>query len=510
MSANVLSPEDTDSGWSDPIVPWTPFIPYKPHKKQLAAMLVPSKELLYGGAAGGGKSDWLLMSALQYVDIPEYSAVIFRKTLSDLKQGEALLNRAHTWLGGWAPYVKYIADEHCFIFPSGARLQFAYIGEFRATERYQGAAYQFVGFDELTQHFEEDYLYLFSRCRRTKCNYHEGRVIDGEPAPLPHDPNCNLCRRYAPLSKVPLRVRATCNPGGPGHGWVKKRFKIEQDPISGKWLGFDPEHPFMPASIEDNPSLDREEYHKMLMELDPLTREQLRYGYWGAPENARFKRRWFGWYDKNGDRVIITRPNGTREQFDIRYIQIFMTVDPAASTREGIAGIRFHQRMGASYGVASVWGVTPTGDLLWLDMDRSQTESPEFLQRVKHKVKIWNPSFVVCEAIGVGLPVFQMLAAMGLPVEPLRCVPDKIANSVEAQVRSEQGKVFLPREAPWMSEVEEEVFTWTGHPHQTADIIDTFSNACHQVTRLAGEDQFDPFCGSLMPEAIMPSVSLPF
>lgn len=499
--------------WDDPIIPWTPFIPHKPHKKQLAAMLIDKKELLFGGAAGGGKSDWLLMSALQFVDVPYYSAIIFRKTLSDLKQEESLITRASEWLSEWYPYVKWVAEDHAFVFPSRAKLAFGYIGEFRTNERYQGAAYQFVGFDELTQHFEEDYLYLFSRARRTQCEHHAGRKIDGKKAPLPDDPRCRLCHRFAPLRRVPVRIRATCNPGGPGHTWVKNRFGIAQD-ATGQWVGTNPKRPFMPSRIEDNPSLDLDDYHEMLMELDPLTREQLRWGYWGAPENARFKYRWFNKYETSGDRIIIERQTKEgppiRQQIHRLSLQIFITTDPAASTREGIAGVRFHQRVPPSHAVISVWGVTPWGDLLWLDMDRMQTESPEYLQRVRQMVKLWSPSYIVCEAIGVGLPIFQMLSSMGIPVEPLRSVPDKIANSVEAQVRSEQGKVFLPRQAGWMKEVEDEVFTWTGHPHQTADIVDTFSNACHQVTRLAGEDQFDPYCGAQTPGAYDVNVDRPF
>lgn len=493
----------------NPILPWTPFIPHRPHKKQLAAMLLPHKELLFGGAAGGGKSDWLLMSALQYVDVPGYSAVILRKSYSDLEQEEALLTRAHEWLDEWKPYVHYSAEHHAFSFPSGAVLAFGYIGEFRASERYQGAAFQFVGFDELTQHFLEDYTYLFSRCRRKKCDKHGGRMIDGKRSPLPYDPDCRLCRTHEPVSRIPLRIRATCNPGGIGHQWVKDRFNIHQN-AEGQWIGGEPKRPFMPSRIEDNPSLDLEEYNEMLMEMDPLTREQLRWGYWGAPENSRFKYAWFGRFEKSGDRILVHPNNRPAYQIHQSSLQIFITTDPAASAREGIAGVRFHQRVAPSHAVISVWGVTPSGDLLMLDMDRMQTESPEYLQRVKALVRIWHPSKVICEAIGVGLPIYQSLSAMGIPTEPLRSVPDKIANAVTAQVRSEQGKVMLPRHAIWLKDFEDEVFVWTGHPHQTADIIDTFSNACNEVTNMAGNDQFDPFCGSQIAEAHEFSGDIPF
>lgn len=62
----------------------TEYIVHRPYPKQAAFMILDCKEAFYGGAAGGGKSDALLMCALQYVDQPGYSAIIFRKTFADL------------------------------------------------------------------------------------------------------------------------------------------------------------------------------------------------------------------------------------------------------------------------------------------------------------------------------------------------------------------------------------------------------------------------------------------
>ena len=89
---------------------WSPYIPHDPTPKQLAYLLLPHREAFYGGAAGGGKSDALLMGALQHVDVPGYAAMILRKTLSDLKQPGALLDRAHSWLSNTD--AKWVAGEH--------------------------------------------------------------------------------------------------------------------------------------------------------------------------------------------------------------------------------------------------------------------------------------------------------------------------------------------------------------------------------------------------------------
>lgn len=494
------------------VIPWTPFIPHKPHPKQLAFLLLNDfLEVGYGGSAGPGKSEALLMAALQFVDVPGYAAIIFRKTLRDLEQPSALLSRAYSWLSPWFPHVKYIPAKHLFLFPSGATLSFGYMGEARCEDRYQGAEYSFVGFDECTQHFEEDYLYLFSRLRQPECDKHEGRKIDGVSDPLPFDPNCRTCQEYSALRKVPLRMRSATNPGSIGHAWYKERFGIDYDESTGHWVGTNRERPFVPARYTDNPSIDHSEYIKSLMNLDPVTRAMLLDGDWAASQDARFKKQWFCKYDQKGDMFILEHRNGSRTNLHRSLLQIYFTIDPAASVREGIADRTFHKLGAKSHSVISCWGVTPTGDLLWLDMDRMQVESPELLQRTRAMVRVWRPSFVVCEAIGVGLPIYQMMSSMGIPTVPLRSVPDKVANAVEAQVRAEQGKVFLPRDGKaWLKPLNDEVFTWTGHPHEQADIIDTFSNACHEVTRLAGEDQFDTMLPAAQVLTSAPAFDMPF
>jgi len=80
-------------------------------------------------------------------------------------------------------------------------------------------------------------------------------------------------------------MRAASNPGDIGHEWVKARFITDESQ--------DPDCLFIPASLADNPYLDRETYVKSLMKLDPITREQLLSGNWDVrPEGGLFKRQW--------------------------------------------------------------------------------------------------------------------------------------------------------------------------------------------------------------------------
>lgn len=224
------------------------YSPHKPTPRQMAFLGLECLEALYGGAAGGGKSDALLMAALQYAHVPGYAALILRRTYADLALPGAIMDRAKSWLIPQG--VPWNDKDKRFTFPSGATLTFGYLDTEQDRYRYQGAELQYVGFDELTQFPEQWYRYLLSRLRR----------LQG--------------------ASVPIRARAASNPGGVGHDWVRRRF-VEQPERPDSETTNDDRHPaFVPATLRDNPHLDAEAYEQALNQLDETTRRQLKDGQW--------------------------------------------------------------------------------------------------------------------------------------------------------------------------------------------------------------------------------------
>lgn len=222
------------------------------HPKQWAFLLLDDLEAFYGGAAGGGKSDALLMAALQYVDIPGYAAVLLRRTYAELSKPGAIMARSHDWLSNTDAV--WNAQEHKWTFPSGALLTFGHVQYEATVYEYQSAEFQFIGLDELTTFTEFQYRFLLSRLRR-----------------------------LAGVT-IPVRARGASNPGGVGHDWVKSYFIRPGHP----------DRPFIPARLEDNPFLDREEYEKALALLPPILRAKIREGDWDATTGgAVFQREWF-------------------------------------------------------------------------------------------------------------------------------------------------------------------------------------------------------------------------
>jgi len=233
------------------------------------------REVLYGGSAGGGKSFAMLADPLRYMGHPAFSGLLLRHTTEELR--ELIFKSQELYPKVWKG-IKWSERKMQWVAPSGARLWMSYLDRDDDVMRYQGLAFSWIGFDELTQWATPfAWNYMRSRLRST-------------------------------ASDLPIFMRATTNPGGVGHHWVKKMF-IDPAPYgkafdatdieTGEILKYPAGHPksgkslfkrrFIPARLSDNPYLSESgDYEAMLLSLPEQQRRQLLEGDWDIKEGAAF------------------------------------------------------------------------------------------------------------------------------------------------------------------------------------------------------------------------------
>lgn len=426
--------------------------PHRPTERQAAFLGVWHREALYGGAAGGGKSDALLMDAVQFVDDPGYRALMLRRTYADLSLPGALMDRAKSW---WMGCAHWDEKTKTFRWESGASITFGYLESEVDKYRYQGAEFQRIYFDELTQFTETQYTYLFSRLRRRAG------------------------------STAPLGMRAASNPGGMGHTWVRDRFvsdeaaeKLRLGQYAAKTYEQDG-RAFVPSRLHDNPHLDIAEYEQSLEGLDPVTKAQLKMGDWTATAAGMFRREWLKFIEPGLADAMV---DGKKFSGVVRYWD-------KAGTAEG-----------GDFSAGVLMGLSDAGQFYILDVIRGQWSSlkrNEVIQEAAaqdqaahgHKLRIW----IEQEGGSGGKESAEIsvreLAGYNVQTEPVTRTQGNVQNRSAKEVRAspmacqfEAGNVFIVNRPTMVRALIDELLLF---PHNCAhdDQVDACSGAFNKLAK---------------------------
>lgn len=220
-------------------------------RRQLEFIRSTARETLFGGAAGGGKSYAQLIDALLFaMKYPASRQLILRRTFPELKR--SLIQVSLTlYPKEWGTYGE---SNHLWTFRNKSLIEFGFCDSENDVTKYQSAEYDVIRFDELTHFTEFQFTYLLSRIRGT--------------------------------NGYPKQVKASTNPGGVGHSWVKSRYIDVLTPGEEKDGKL-----FLPAKVQDNTFLMRSdpEYVERLQLLDARSKKALLYGRWDLFEGQYFE-----------------------------------------------------------------------------------------------------------------------------------------------------------------------------------------------------------------------------
>ena len=369
---------------------------WTPQPKQAVFMARPEDEALYGGAAGGGKSDAMVAEALRQVEIPHYKGILFRKTYPELTE---LIDKSYKLYPLAYKGAVYNDSKHTWTFPSGAKIRFGAMQRPKDRFKYQGQAYDFIGFDELT-HFEKvEYEYLKSRNRA----------------------NGPGTRCY---------IRSTANPGGIGHGWVKDRFITSAPPMQTVWERAEIVMPdgkiktgwksriFVPSTVFDNHKLLENDpgYLTRLASMAEAERDALLYGDWDSYAGQYFKE----W--KNDPAHYVDRKwTHVIEPFEIpKEWKIYRSYD-FGSTRPFSCGWWAIDRDDVLYRIAELYGWTgePNVGVGWAPIEQfkeiKRIENEHPLLKGKRILGVADPSLWDASR---GISIAETAAKCGVVFSP--------------------------------------------------------------------------------------------
>lgn len=415
--------------------PWIPKLnnegkPYKPNKKQMQALLMQDvDDLFFGGAVGGGKSEFFLQDASLYLDVPGYAALILRKKRRDLKAKGGLIPRSKQW---WMAhpgnkYGRAKFDGHDFIWEFPTRdpsrpssVSFGYLDHEDDENNYGSTEYQRVYADESGQIRPYQLEFLFSRMRGTR------DITD----------------------VVPTGMRSASNPGLPYHAYIKSKYV---DDVTRSL-----DSAFIPSTLDDNiENVDIDKYNKSLEHLDPVRYQQLRHGDWEVQsEGQMFDRTW---YD---ERLLDHLPELLKGQRYVatRYWDMAATKDRKGKNPAWTAGCLMAKMINSRADA----GERENGLAYIMDMVRSR-QDPQGVEKLLKTTAAADAALEVLDRVDIHieqegggqakilLDYYQRQVLGAYSVTADKVTKSKEDRAVPLSTKSRQGHIWIVK-GPWMND----------------------------------------------------------
>lgn len=407
---------------------------WKPLPKQNLALACPVDDILFGGAVGGGKTDFLLAAWVKHASLygSAASGLLVRRTLPELRD---IMKRAHRLFPQLGAVWK--ASDRTYSFPNGAILLFGYLETEEDASRYWGQEYTWFGVDE-SGHYKS-------------------------PAPI----DMLRSRMRSPVPGVKLQVILTANPGGRGHKWLVERYIKPSKPYvpfearddEGNLLGF--KRVYIPSRLTDNPFLmaDKGYVGRILASGPRWLVKALLLGDWNIQLDAGVLRREW-WQDYR--MLPNEEPLHIIQSWDTSY---------GKSTR-------------GDRSVCTTWAVYRCGYYL-LDVWTGRVDFPALKKAAVDLAAKWNCWEVLIEDAASGQSLIQELKReTRLAIRPVKPDGDKTTRAFAISPLIESGRVFIPAagvqlegrfpvRSDWRADMLDETSSFPEGAHD--DIVDSIS-----------------------------------
>lgn len=411
---------------------------WRANPRQMVAMRSPIADLLYGGARGGGKSDYLIMDYWNMNrQVGPVRGILVRRTIPELDEIIARCHALYPSLGG-----EWKAADKTWEFPNGGALKLRYLETVADASRYQGHGYQWVGVDEAGNYLTSAVVDLMRGTLRT--------TIPGQPC----------------------RLRLTANPGGPGHDWLKKRYV---DPGLPEKPHLDPEtgapRVYVPARLDDNPHIqDKEAYRANLKQAGP----------------PHLVRAWLhgDWNVRSSGGILRPEKIGRGEPPPRARMRTYLAIDPAASRKDQTGG-------DPDYTALAIIGVDDQRRFWLLHLERGRLTGPEVCRAIKRLWDAWGPDVCWMEGGPIGntmkgwLDEYQEREGTHWPIILTSTAGDKVTKATALAWIIDSGLMWAAPGVSWWQEWEDEATTFDGSDDHHDDQVDAVAIGCREIRRMA-------------------------